>query len=375
VSSPGPCPYDKPLPKERLIRCLQQLFQKWNPGAPIGIINWDGVSDSTLTLAENLENFEKKYPAFRWREPEPEEEAREQMLEEVRRSVEAALNAGYRPADIAEMIREALKEEGVTKQTIERTLSALNLPTEQPPPAQPQPARAPPPPPPAPPPAQTPPSFTSIKPRREVREEDVLHAQSALEGWLWRSLRNEEYQRFEAECVARSKTVDELMDCAWRLYEEFSKRPIQLPATKPQQAQPQERARPPTRVTDRRGMTLPVAGSRKGLPISLGGGKANIPLKGGGKAEIPIAPHRERVTGPPGWFPYVIVLCTRDGGLDIIHARTADQAKERAMAFVNANGKVLCYGLEDECREWIEKYESGETVDECVQHWAGYYGP
>jgi len=364
VSSAGPCPYDKPLSKERLIKCLQQLFQKWNPGAPIGVIDWEGVTDSTLTLAGNLENFEKKYRVFRWREPEPEEQAREQMLEEVRRSVEAALNAGYRPTDIAKMVREALEEQGVTERTIERTLSALNLPTGQPPPARPQPAQAPP----SPPPAQTPPSFTSIKPRREVTEEDVVNAQHALEGWLWRSLRPEEYQRFEAECVARSKTVDELRDCAWRLYEEFSKRPIQLPATKPQQAQqtqPQERARPPTRVTDRRGMTLPVAGSRKGLPINLGGGKA----------EIPIAPHRERVTGPPGWFPYVIVVCRRDGKVHIFHARTADQAKERAQGLIEAGGKVLCYGLEDACREWIEKSESGEEVDECVEFWAGYYGP
>ena len=364
MSSAGPCPYNAKLPKDRLIKCLQQLFQKWNPGAPIGVIDWNSA-DSSITLAENLERFEKEHPAFRWREPEPEEEARKQMLEEVRMSVEAALNAGYRPTDIAKMVREALEEEGVTERTIERTLSALNLPTGQPP----QPAQAPPSPPPAPPPAQ-PPAFTSIKPRREVTEEDVVNAQNALEGWLWRPLRPEEYQRFEAECVARSRTVDELRDCAWRLYEDLSKRPIQLPATKPQQAQqtqPQERARPPTRVTDRRGMTLPVAGSRKGLPISLGGGR--------GKAEIPIAPHRERVTGPPGWFPYVVAVCTRDGKVDVFRARTADQAKERAQGLTEAGGKVLCYGLEDECREWIEKHKSGEVVDECVRFWAGYNGP
>jgi len=374
VSSTGPCPYSAKLKKDRLIDCLQGLFKKWNPDVKLNEVNidWNGFADSTVTLAENLEIFEKEYPAFRWREPEESEEERmrEATLEDVRESVEAALNAGYRPTDIAKMVREALEEQGVTERTIERTLSALNLPTGQPP----QPAQAPPPPPPAPPPAQ-PPAFTP--PRREVTEEDVLHAQSALEGWLWRSLRNEEYQRFEAECVARSKTVDELMDCAWRLYEEFSKRPIQLSATKTQQAQPtqpQERARPPTRVTDRRGMTLPVAGSRKGLPINLGGGKVNIPLKGGGKAEIPIAPHRERVTGPPGWFPYVVVTCRRDGRVDVFRARTADQAEETAAAF-NNGGKVLCYGLEDECREWIEKYESGEEVNECVEFWAGYYGP
>jgi hypothetical protein len=166
------------------------------------------------------------------------------------------------------------------------------------------------------------------------------------------------------ECAEKAKTPVDLEECAGRLYDEFSKRPIQLPATKPQPAQPQERARLPTRVTDRRGMTLPVAGSRKGLPINLGGGKV----------EIPIAPHRERVTGPPGWFPYVVVVCTRDGRVDVFRARTAEQAKESAMAF-SEGGKVLCYGLEDECREWIKKHESGETVDECVRFWAGYEGP
>jgi len=373
VSSAGSCPYNAKLPKDRLIRCLQQLFQEWNPRAPIGVIDWNSA-DSSLTLAENLERFEKEHPAFRWREPEPEEEAREQMLEEVRRSVEAALNAGYRPTDIAKMIREALEEQGVTERTIERTLSALNLPTGQPPPARPQPV-APPPPPPATPPAQPPPASTPPRPQR-LSEAEVEGVLSQLEGKLHHRLRPIEYERFMSECAEKAKTPVDLEKCADRLYDEFSKRPIQLSATKPQpaQPQPQERARLPTRVTDRRGMTLPVAGSRKGLPINLGGGKATIPLKGGGKAEIPIAPHRERVTGPPGWFPYVVVVCTRDGRVDVFRARTAEQAKESAMAF-SEGGKVLCYGLEDECREWIEKHESGETVDECVRFWAGYEGP
>ena len=364
MSSAGPCPYSARLPKERLIRCLQYYFREWNPGAPIGVIDWEGLADSSLTLAENLEGFEREYPVFRWRPEEPEERARREILDEVARSIEAALNAGYRPSDIARNLREALLKRGLTERQIRGILGALNLPEQ--PPAQPQP------PPQAPPPPAQPPQ---LAPR--LRPEDVTAVQYALESRLRRPLLTTEYVRFEQECVAASKTVEDLEECAERLYEEFSKRPLQLPAARPRpaQQQPQERERLPARVTDRRGMTLPVAGSRRGLPINLGGGKATIPLKGGGRAEIPIAPHRERVTGPPGWFPYVIVLCTRDGRLDVIHARTADQAKERAMAFVNANGKVLCYGLEDECREWIEKYESGETVDECVQHWAGYYGP
>ncbi|MFP3209646.1 MAG: hypothetical protein RXR82_08190 [Nitrososphaeria archaeon] len=354
MSSAGPCPYSARLPKERLIRCLQYYFREWNPGAPIGVIDWEGLADSSLTLAENLERFEREYPVFRWRPEGPEERARREILDEVARSIEAALNAGYRPSDIAKNLREALLKRGLTERQIQGILGALNLPEQ--PPAQPQP------PPQAPsPPAQPP------QPRRELRPEDVTAVQYALESRLRRPLLTTEYVRFEQECVAASKTIDDLEECAERLYEEFSKRPIQLSAARPRpaQPQPQERARPPARVTDRRGMALPVAGGRRELPISLGGGKA----------EMPIAPHRERVAGPPGWFPYVVVTCRRDGRVDVFRARTSDQAKETAAGFIEAGGKVLCYGLEDECREWVEKSKSGEVVDECVKYWEGYYGP
>ncbi|MFP3138185.1 MAG: hypothetical protein RXS42_08235 [Nitrososphaeria archaeon] len=175
-----------------------------------------------------------------------------------------------------------------------------------------------------------------------LRAEDIDGVAASLEARLGRSLTFGEQCRLLLECIEKAKDAGELRECADRLYEEFSKRLIQ-PSQRAPQARP---ARLPRGIVDARGLMIPFAGHRR----------------------------RERVTGPPGESSYVVVTCRRDGKVDVFRARTADQAKETAADF-NEGGKVLCYGLEDECREWIEKSESGEEVDECVQFWAGYNGP
>jgi len=176
-----------------------------------------------------------------------------------------------------------------------------------------------------------------------LRAEDIDGVVASLEARLGRSLTFGEQCRLLMECIEKARGAGELRECADRLYEEFSKRLIQ-PSLRAPQAQP---ARLPRGIVDARGLMIPFAGHRR----------------------------RERVIGPPGESSYVVVTCRRDGKVYLFHARTADQAKESALGITEAGGKVLCYGLEDECREWVEKSKSGETVDECVQFWAGYNGP
>jgi len=168
-----------------------------------------------------------------------------------------------------------------------------------------------------------------------------LHAQRALEGWLWRSLRNEEYQRFEAECVARSRTVDELMNCAWRLYEEFSKRPIQVPRpapAQPTQTQPQESARQVTAegITDRRGMAIPFAGQRRRAPLQV-----------------------------PGYYPYMIAGCDKEGKVFVYELPTKDKMMGVLSTLKKYGRKILYYGLggTEEGERWKSMDE--QFSDEC----------
>jgi len=336
VSSAGPCPYSARLPRERLIRCLQYYFREWNPGAPIGVIDWEGLADSSLTLAENLERFEREYPVFRWRPEEPEERARREILEEVARSIEAALNAGYRPGDIARNLREALLKRGLTERQIQGILGALNLP-EQPPAPAPQP-------PPQAPPAQPPPQPRPQRPS----EKEIEAVLRRLEGRLRRRLRPIEYERFTVECAERAETLEDLEECADRLYEEFSKHPLQLPVarTKPQPPpQPQERARPPSPgprqvtpegITDRRGMTIPFAGRRRREPLQI-----------------------------PGYYPYMLAGCDREGKVFVYVFRTEDEMMDVLHELKKYGRKILYYGLEGTEEGEMWKSMEGQFSDEC----------
>ncbi|MFP3138386.1 MAG: hypothetical protein RXS42_09275, partial [Nitrososphaeria archaeon] len=223
---------------------------------------------------------------------------------------------------------------GLTERQIQGILGALNLPEQ--PPAQPQP------PPQAPPPPAQPP-----QPRRELRPEDVTAVQYALESRLRRPLLTTEYVRFEQECVAASKTVEDLEECAERLYEEFSKRPIQLPAARPRPAQqrPQERARPlspgPRRVTaenvtDRRGMTIPFAGQRRREPLQI-----------------------------PGYYPYMLAGCDREGKVFVYEFRTEYEMMDVLSELKKYGRKILYYGLggTEEGEMW--KSMDGQFSDEC----------
>jgi len=324
VSSAGPCPYSARLPRERLIRCLQYYFREWNPGAPIGVIDWEGLADSSLTLAENLERFEREYPVFRWRPEEPEERARREILDEVARSIEAALNAGYRPSDIARNLREALLKRGLTERQIQGILGALNLPEQ--PPAQPQP------PPQAPPPPAQPPQ---PRPRRPS-EREIEAVLRRLEARLGHPLRVSEYWRFTVECAERAETLEDLEECADRLYEEFSKRPLQLPAPKPQ---PEEKR--------------PEEGA----------------LVRGGEAEAPPLPRQAAVRGGPR-LPVVrrsarplqllpeerpvIVVVTPAGNIKCFWEKSYEDARDFAAYMRSRGGRVLCLGPIEACEEYAE---------------------
>ncbi|PMP94811.1 MAG: hypothetical protein C0167_03700, partial [Nitrososphaera sp.] len=132
VKSPGcPCPFDRQISKDCLIKCLKYYFQKWNPGVPLDIVDWEAITDSSATLSENFEVFEQEYPEFNWKEPESEEEAMkeaaEELLREAREAIAAAKRAGRSTTEILMAVREALREEGLSDEQIKRALDALGL--------------------------------------------------------------------------------------------------------------------------------------------------------------------------------------------------------------------------------------------------------
>ena len=317
MSSAGPCPYDKPLPKDRLIRCLQHYFREWNPGAPIGVIDWDGLADSSLTLAENLSRFEREYPVFRWRPEEPEERARREILEEVARSIEAALNAGYRPGDIARNLREALLKRGLTERQIQGILGALNLPEQPQPPPQPPP-QAPPPQP---------------RPRRPS-EKEIEAVLRRLEARLGHPLRVSEYWRFTVECAERAEALEDLEECADRLYEEFSQRPLQLPAPRPEEKRPEE-------------------------GVLVGGGEAEappVPRQAAGRRGPPV-PVVRRGARPLQLMPEerpVIVVVTPAGDIRCFWEKSYEDAKDFAAYMRSRGGTILCLGPIEACEEYAE---------------------
>jgi hypothetical protein len=52
--------------KQALIRALKRAFLQLNPGASVDAIDWSAHVDSSLTLSENLQIFERAYPGYRW---------------------------------------------------------------------------------------------------------------------------------------------------------------------------------------------------------------------------------------------------------------------------------------------------------------------
>jgi len=159
-----------------------------------------------------------------------------------------------------------------------------------------------------------------------------------LEGKLHRKLRPIEYERFMSECAEKAKTPVDLEECADRLYEEFSKRPLQLPAPRPK-PQPEEKR--------------PEEGA----------------LVGGGEAEAPPLPRRAAVRGGPR-LPVVrrsarplqllpeerpvIVVVTPAGNIKCFWEKSYEDAKDFAAYMRSIGGRVLCLGPLEACEEYAE---------------------
>jgi len=162
---------------------------------------------------------------------------------------------------------------------------------------------------------------------------------SQLEGKLHRKLRPVEYERFTTECAEKAKTPVDLEECANRLYDEFSKHPIQLPVTKPK---PEKGGRPieegalvkggeeeapptPRRVVSRKGLPIPVA-RRSGRPIQL----------------------------MPEERPVVVFLPPSQDAIRCFWQDSYEEAKDFAAYMRSIGGTILCLGPLEACEEYAE---------------------
>jgi hypothetical protein len=169
-----------------------------------------------------------------------------------------------------------------------------------------------------------------------LRAEDIDGVVASLEARLGRSLTFGEQCRLLMECIEKARGAGELRECADRLYEEFSKRPLQLPAPrpKPEEKRPEEgvlvrggeeEAPPaPRQAAVRRGPPVPVV-RRSARPIQL----------------LP----EERP---------VIVVVTPAGDIRCFWEKSYEDAKEFAAYMRSRGGTILCLGPIEACEEYAE---------------------
>ncbi len=173
-----------------------------------------------------------------------------------------------------------------------------------------------------------------------LRAEDIDGVVASLEARLGRSLTFGEQCRLLMECIEKARGAGELRECADRLYEEFSKRLIQLPIPK-QQPRESESRRPieegalvkggeeeapptPRRVVSRKGLPISVVG-RRGRPIQL----------------------------MPEERPVIVVL-TPTGNIKCFWEKSYEDAKDFAAYMRSRGGTVLCLGPIEACEEYSE---------------------
>ena len=169
-----------------------------------------------------------------------------------------------------------------------------------------------------------------------LRAEDIDGVVASLEARLGRSLTFGEQCRLLMECIEKARSAGELRECADRLYEEFSQRPLQLPAPKPR---PEEKR--------------PEEGT----------------LVGGGEAEAPPAPRPAAGRGG-SWLPVVrrsarplrllpeerpvIVVVTPAGNIECFWEKSYEDARDFAAYMRSRGGRVLCLGPIEACEEYAE---------------------
>lgn len=121
------------------IKNLEAIFSRLNPEIDPQVIDWDftgqGVLNIRDTMAENVQNFEKKYPQYKWYESAQERiDTKEEAIEEYAEYLDYLLNLGVLPdarEDLKPVLEKALSdyrfrtERNLEITTLKRTVKNL----------------------------------------------------------------------------------------------------------------------------------------------------------------------------------------------------------------------------------------------------------
>jgi hypothetical protein len=91
------------MPKAAQIERLKEIFETLNYPLASDLIPWNDIVDGTLHLDENIDNLEKRYPEYTWRQAEAENPLVQQLKENIR----IARGEGVSNAQIVNALRSA----------------------------------------------------------------------------------------------------------------------------------------------------------------------------------------------------------------------------------------------------------------------------